>query len=229
VDLEQDTADEVGDEALLLARFAPVIVARNRREGALLADKERAGVIVMDDGHQNFSLAKDLSLVVVDAEVGFANGAIVPAGPLRESVTRGLKRADAVLLVGEGRPDLRGFKRDVLRARIAVQDLTSLTGRKVVAFAGIGRPDKFFQSLREAGAEIVHAHAFADHHAYTASEIARLVSRARAAEAEIITTEKDFVRLTPIERDGILTFPVQAVFEDQTAVMELLDRIDETT
>jgi tetraacyldisaccharide 4'-kinase len=227
VDLGQDTAGVVGDEALILARFAPVIVARNRREGALLADRERAEVIVMDDGHQNFSLVKDLSLVVVDAETGFANGAIVPAGPLRESVTGGLGRADAVLLVGDGRPDLRGFRKVVLRATIAVQNLTSLAGRKVVAFAGIGRPDKFFQSLREAGADIVHAHAFGDHHAYTASEIARLVSRARAAGADIITTEKDFVRLTPIERDGILTLPVQAVFEDKTTLLELLDTIDE--
>lgn len=222
VDLEQDTADEVGDEALILARSAPVIVARNRREGALLADEHHADIIVMDDGHQNFTLAKDLSLVVIDAEAGFANGAILPAGPLREPVSQGLERADAVVLVGMGCPDLRGFKKAQLRAKIAASISKSLTGRRVVAFAGIGRPDKFFQSLQDTGVEIVQTHAFGDHHVYTASEIARLSSRARGARADLITTEKDFVRLTPIEREGILTLPVQAEFEDKEALAELL-------
>jgi tetraacyldisaccharide 4'-kinase len=228
VDLEQDTADEVGDEALILARSAPVIVAPDRREGAALADREHADVIVMDDGHQNFALEKDLSLVVVDAETGFANGAVLPAGPLRESIGRGLARADAVILVGEGHPDLHGFSRPVMRGKIATQNLASLAGRKVVAFAGIGRPEKFFQSVREAGADVVSTQPFGDHHVYTASEIARLVSRARAADAELITTEKDFVRLTPIERDGILTLPVHAEFEDEAALSEILDRLAPT-
>lgn len=225
VDLEQDTADEVGDEALILARSAPVIVAADRREGAALADREQADVIIMDDGHQNFALEKDLSLVVVDAEAGFANGAVLPAGPLRESVASGLARADAVVLVGEGNPDLRDFSRTVLRGKIAAGNLAPLAGRKVVAFAGIGRPEKFFQSVRESGAEVVNTQDFGDHHVYTASEIARLVSRARALDAELITTEKDFVRLTPIERDGILTLPVHAEFEDQAGLREILDRL----
>lgn len=223
VDMEQDTAYEVGDEALILARSAPVIVAADRREGAALADNERADVIVMDDGHQNFALEKDLSLVVVDAETGFANGAVLPAGPLREPVARGLARADAVVLVGEGHPNLQGFTRPVLRAKIATGDLSSLAGKRVVAFAGIGRPEKFFQSVRESGAEVVNDQAFGDHHVYTASEIARLVSRARAAGAELITTEKDYVRLTPIERDGILTLPVHAEFDDKAGLREILD------
>ena len=225
VDLEQDTADEVGDEALILARSAPVIVAADRREGAALADREHADVIIMDDGHQNFLLEKDLSLVVVDAETGFGNGAVLPAGPLREPIARGLARADAVVLIGEGEPDLRGFAGTVLRGKIATGSLASLAGRKVVAFAGIGRPEKFFQSVRDSGAEIVNTQDFGDHHVYAASEIARLVSRARAANAELITTEKDFVRLTPIERDGILTLPVHVEFEDEAALRVILDRL----
>lgn len=224
VDPEQDAAADVGDEALILAHHAPVIVARDRREGAEMADRHKADVIVMDDGYQNFGLAKDLSLVVVDAETGFGNGRILPAGPLRESVVAGLTRADAVILVGDGDPNLRGFKRPVLRTRIVAQALPQLVGKRVVAFAGIGRPEKFFQSVRDSGAEIVHAQPFGDHHVYAASEIARLVSRARAAQAELITTEKDFVRLTPIEREGILTLPVQAEFHDIAALRDLLDR-----
>ncbi|HEX2594354.1 MAG TPA: tetraacyldisaccharide 4'-kinase [Rhizomicrobium sp.] len=225
VDLEQDTAEEVGDEALMLARSAGVIVARNRQEGAELADKRGAQVVLMDDGHQNFALAKDLSLVVVDAETGFGNGGIVPAGPLRESVAQGLARADAVVLVGDGSPDLQGFSKTVTRARLAPQDTASLRAKRVVAFAGIGRPEKFFQSVRGAGAEIVHTQAFGDHHTYSASEMARLLRRARTANAELITTEKDFVRLTPIEREGILTLPIRAEFEDPTLLSGLLDSV----
>jgi tetraacyldisaccharide 4'-kinase len=225
VDLEQDSAADVGDEALILARSAPVIVARNRSEGAQLADKHKADVIVMDDGHQNFSVVKDLSLVVVDAETGFANGHVIPAGPLREPVMQGIARADAIILVGDGQPHLQGFSRAVLRARIKARRMVDLAGKRVVAFAGIGRPEKFFQSVRDAGAQIEHVQSFADHHRYTASEIARLASRARAAKAELITTEKDFVRLTPIEREGILTLPVCAEFEDKAALVTLLDRV----
>jgi tetraacyldisaccharide 4'-kinase len=223
VDPEQDTARDVGDEALILAATTPVIVSRDRREGAALADKLRADVIVMDDGHQNFLLEKDLSLVVVDAEQGFANGYVVPAGPLREPVRQGLSRADAVILVGDGEPALDGFVGTVLRAHIATEDVPELAGRKVVAFAGIGRPDKFFQSLRKLGAEMAHANPFPDHHVYTASDIARLRAKARAADAALITTEKDFVRLTALEREGILVLPVEAVFDEAAQLRDLLD------
>jgi tetraacyldisaccharide 4'-kinase len=190
-----------------------------------LADRRRADVIVMDDGHQNFKLKKDLSLVVVDAETGFANERVLPAGPLRESVEQGLSRADAVILIGNGQPNLRGFKHVVLRARIAAQRVAGLAGKRVVAFAGIGRPEKFFQSVRDAGAVVAHAQHFADHHKYSASEIARLDRRARAENASLITTEKDFVRLTPIEREGILTLPIRAEFDDKGALADLLDRV----
>ncbi len=225
VDPEQDGAADVGDEPLILSHTAPVIVAHDRREGAALADKNRADVIVMDDGHQNFLLAKDLSLVVVDAETGFANGCVLPAGPLREPVSEGLARADAVVLVGDGSPQLPGFSRPVLRAHIAPREMPQLKGMRVVAFAGIGRPDKFFQSLRNMGAEIAHTSPYSDHHVYTASEVARLRARARSAGAELITTEKDFVRLTSIERDGILVLSVEAAFDDMAALGTLLDRV----
>jgi tetraacyldisaccharide 4'-kinase len=223
VDPAHDTARDVGDEPLLLARAAPVIVARNRRAGAEFADAHGAGIIVMDDGHQNFDLAKDLSIVVVDAETGFGNGGVLPAGLLREPVAQGLARADAVVLVGNGSPDLGGFAGPVLRVHLAPTDGHALAGQKVVAFAGIGRPDKFFDTLRGLGAELIGTHEYADHHAYSASEIARLKSKARGAQ--LVTTEKDYIRLTPAERDGISFLPVQAVFEGAPALAGLLDRI----
>ncbi len=220
-----DRATHVGDEALLLAAVAPVIVSADRAAGAKLAEEHGFDVIVMDDGHQNFTLAKDLSLVVVDAETGFGNGRVLPAGPLREPVAQGLARADAVIVSGEsGTPALPGFARPVLRTHL-VQDSQVITkGTRVVAFAGIGRPEKFFASLAAQGADIVDHRAYGDHHVYTQAEMARLKLRARSAEALLVTTEKDFVRLTPAERDGIVPLPVHTEFEDLAALGALLDR-----
>jgi len=132
----------MGDEALLLARTAPTIVARDRAAGARLAKEKGATVLVMDDGHQNFSLRKAMSLVVVDAGTGFGNGFQIPAGPLREPVSQGLCRADTVVLVGRGTPELGNYSGPVLRAHLAA-DGGALAGRQVFAFAGIGRPEKF--------------------------------------------------------------------------------------
>jgi tetraacyldisaccharide 4'-kinase len=217
-------ASEVGDEPLLLAHTAPVIVSRDRRAGAILAVEHGADVIVMDDGHQNFALAKDLSLVVVDGEAGFGNGYVIPAGPLREPIAQGLARADAVIVTGDGAPDLDNFSKPVLRTHLTHPE-PDITGRRIVAFAGIGRPDKFFQSLRAQGAILLDTKSYADHHTYTAGEIARLRSKARAHNAELVTTEKDFVRLTPLEREGIRALPVRATFDDSAALERLLDRL----
>ena len=224
VDPAANTAEDVGDEPLLLARAAPVIVSRNRAAGAELADANGFDAIVMDDGHQNFDLAKDLSLVVVDAQIGFGNRHILPAGPLRESVAQGLSRADAAVLVGDGAPSLADFHGPVLRAHLKTSDATDLKDKRVVAFAGIGRPQKFFDTLEMLGADVRDARRYADHHAYTAAEIARLHCRARDLEAQLVTTEKDFVRLAPVLREGIAALPVAAVFDEAAAFEQLLAR-----
>jgi tetraacyldisaccharide 4'-kinase len=218
-------AGDVGDEPLLLAAAGPVVVSRNRGEGAKLAIEHGADVIVMDDGHQNFTLAKDLSLVVVDAEQQFGNGFILPAGPLREFVNQGLARADAVVVVGDGGPTLAGYSGPILRAHLNLVDAPELAGRRVVGFAGIGRPEKFFRSLRTLGADIVATKRFADHHIYTSSEIARLKAKARAANALLVTTEKDYVRMTEVEREGIAALPVRAAIDSAKALELLLDRL----
>lgn len=222
VDPVNMTASEIGDEPLLLARAAPTIVARDRRAGAELADSHGFDVIVMDDGHQNFKIEKDLSLIVADAATGFGNGYVFPAGPLREPVAQGLARAQAVILTGEGEVPLGDYAGPVLRARLVPSQANDLRGKRVVAFAGIGRPEKFYATLRSLGAEIISARDYADHHAYSASEIARLHARARAQDAALITTEKDYMRLAPMHREGILMLPVEARFEDAHALALLL-------
>ncbi len=216
-----DNAERVGDEALLLAQVAPTVVSRDRAKGAAFAVERGADTIVMDDGHQNFSLAKDLSLVVVDGENGFGNGLMIPAGPLRESVRQGLKRADAVIVMGRGNPDLQGYDGPVLRAQLKPQSEV-LKGRRVFAFAGIGRPEKFVATLKASGALVMGTQFFADHHLFQAGEIAAL--KVRAAGAELITTAKDFVRLSDKDRSGIAVLKVRAQFDDPSSLASLLDR-----
>ena len=227
-------AAQMGDEALLLARAAPTIVARDRAAGARLAKEKGATVLVMDDGHQNFALRKSLSLVVVDAETGFGNGCRIPAGPLREPVSQGLARADAVILMGSERsedgradkrapgssPDLQGFGGPVLRARLTV-DGEAFAGKTVFAFAGIGRPEKFVASLEAAGAEVVGQCFFDDHHPYTEDEIVEL--KAIAGAAQLVTTEKDFVRLSVAQREGIRLLRAAARFDEPAGLDRLLD------
>ncbi|HYH22430.1 MAG TPA: tetraacyldisaccharide 4'-kinase [Azospirillum sp.] len=220
-------AARVGDEALLLAAHAPTWVARDRVAGARAAATAGAGVVVMDDGFQNPHLAKDLSLVVVDGAVGFGNGHILPAGPLREPVARGLSRADAVVLMGEDRTGVaaRVAPLPVLRARIEPAADAALRGQKVLAFAGIGRPEKFFATLDSLGAVLAERVAFADHHPYGAHEVAALLARAEALGAVPVTTAKDAVRLPAPARAKVRVLPVRAVWEDAGALGVLLDRL----
>jgi tetraacyldisaccharide 4'-kinase len=228
VDPARHTAAEVGDEPLLLAAAGPTWVARRRRQGAAAAVQAGAAALILDDGHQNPSLEKDLSIVVVDSETAFGNGRVVPAGPLREPVAEGLARADALVLVGgpddavtpaPGRPDL-----PVFRARLepAGETAASLKGRSVVAFAGIGRPAKFFASLRAIGGRVVATHAFPDHHLYGPDEIMRLVEQASAAEAVLVTTAKDYVRLPVEAKPMVEVLQVELRFADPDAVDRLL-------
>jgi tetraacyldisaccharide 4'-kinase len=214
----------MGDEALLLARAAPSIVSRDRALGGALAGDEQADVLVMDDGHQNFSLKKDMSLVVVDGGGGFGNGMVLPAGPLREPVAQGLKRADAVIIMGPGAPALGDYRGPVLRAWLEPQP-HNFAGRKVLAFAGIGRPQKFFDTLRAVGAFVEETESYADHYFYRADDLAGLRARARARGAQLVTTEKDLVRIEPSQRGDIAALAVQARFENPALLETLLGRL----
>jgi tetraacyldisaccharide 4'-kinase len=223
VDPSRHSANDVGDEALLLARVAPTWVGRDRVAAARAAVADGARVIVMDDGFQNPKLKKDLSLVVVDADYGIGNGRVIPAGPLRESVAAGLARAQGVVMIGEGAGGFLGEVRPpVLRARIVpAPGALALADRAVLAFAGIGRPEKFFATLRALGCRLVASVAFADHHPYGPDDIMRLVEAAVEAGATLVTTEKDAVRLPSEARRMVEVLPVELVFEDEAA----LDRV----
>jgi tetraacyldisaccharide 4'-kinase len=225
-------ARDVGDEALLLAEVAPTWVARDRPRAARMAVAGGAGLLVMDDGFQNPKLAKDLSLLVVDAAYGFGNGRVIPAGPLREPAARGLARADAVVLLGGAEAELAEVlppdgpdALPLLRARLVPEAPPEIVGQRVLAFAGIGRPEKFFASLAEIGAEVVEARPFADHHPYRREELAGLAIEAKRLKARLVTTEKDAVRLPPHYHHRVAVLAVRLRWQDEAAVEALLDRL----
>ncbi|HEX4112472.1 MAG TPA: tetraacyldisaccharide 4'-kinase [Stellaceae bacterium] len=219
-------AAAVGDEPLLLARAAPVWVGRDRAAAARAACAAGADCLVMDDGFQNPGLAKDLSLLVIDGSYGLGNGRVMPAGPLREPAPQGLARADAIVLIGDDRAGIAArVVKPMLRAALAPTNGAAFAGRAVVAFAGIGRPAKFFASLRAAEARLVAQHVFPDHHSYRESELRRLASEAAANDAALVTTEKDHVRLGEEWRERIATLAVRIVWEDESRVTALLDTV----
>lgn len=219
-------AHEVGDEPLLLARTAPTWIARNRAAGAQAAIEGGAEIIVMDDGFQNPSLAKDFSFIVIDGATGFGNGRTIPAGPLREPVRTGLARANAVVIVGNDKTGIAGRLPSglpCLHARLVpTQEAELLTGKRVVAMAGIGQPAKFFATLQDMGCTLAAHHAFADHHRYSSDEIMQLCAEAAAHDATLVTTEKDWVRLPTATRAMVQTVPVVLEWQDEPQVRALL-------
>jgi len=236
VDTDAHRAAEVGDEPLLLAQAFPTVVARDRPAGAKLATASDASVLVLDDGFQNPSLAKDCSLLVIDGGTGVGNGHVFPAGPLRAPFDAQLAQAQGVVLVGKGGAsasiarDAEARKLPVFRAKLVPDSAASeLAGNKVLAFAGIGHPEKFFSTLTALGAEVVEQRAFPDHHRFSASEADALLAAAQARGLLLVTTEKDLVRLKGEPSLAELTaqartLPVRLQFENMDGVRDLLNR-----
>ena len=230
VDPAAHSVHDVGDEPLLLAQDGSAWIARDRVAGARAAVAAGAQAIVMDDGFQNPSLRKDLSILVIDAARPYGNLHVFPAGPLREPVAAGLARADAVVLMLPSldyAPDMRslrleGFEGPVLTAHLA--PLGFPPPGPLVAFAGIGRPEKFFDTLRTAGADIVNEAHFPDHHFYSGADLRDLVRLAERHRAALITTEKDHVRLPENMRRQVSAFPVTARFADPVSLEALVTR-----
>jgi tetraacyldisaccharide 4'-kinase len=226
VDPAIHNADAVGDEALLAAAQAPTWVARDRAAGVRAA-AAGAGAVLLDDGFQNPSVVKDLSLLVVDAAYGFGNGRLLPAGPLRERIEAGLARADAIVLLdGDPIPNaLAGATCPILRATLAPVKGERFAGKRVVAFAGIGRPEKLFATLRRLGADLVAERAFPDHHRFSDGEIAALHAAAERERALLVTTAKDAARLRPDVRTGIAILEIRIDWRDEPALNALLARV----
>jgi len=228
VDPAVHTARDVGDEALLLARAAPAYIDPGRVSGAQMAADQGADLIVMDDGHQNPTLEKTLSIVVVDAVTGWGANKVFPAGPLREPVAAGLARADAVIVMTPG-PD---FTPDYAKLQLDMLEIPVLTAwldpgevapvGPLLAFAGIGRPQKFFDALNSAGGVLADAISFPDHHAFSRADIDRLRDLADDHGAQLITTEKDWVRLPGEVQASVTAWPVRAVFAEPDRMAELV-------
>jgi tetraacyldisaccharide 4'-kinase len=228
VDPARHDAGDVGDEPLLLARVAPAWISRERPAGALAAVEAGAQVLVLDDGHQNPSLRKQLSFVVIDGEAGWGANKVFPAGPLREPVTTGLARADAVIVMtrnADALPDYEGLGLSELEIPVLHAWLAPTKAPPrgaLVAFAGIGRPQKFFDALQAAGADLTETGQFADHHPYSKGDIKRLQRLAKAHHAALITTEKDWVRLPVAMQAEVTAWPVRAEFANPAALDGLL-------
>ena len=222
VEPETDNFRRVGDEALLLAQVAPTWVARDRAAGVRAAEAAGAGIAVLDDAHQARSIRKTVSILVVDSEYGMGNGRVMPAGPLRERTESGYRRATAIALIGTG-PFKPEASLPVLHARIKpVFAGLSFSAAKVFAFAGIGRPEKFFATMRRLGATLVKAESFPDHHPYRALTVQRMIRDASFLGAMLVTTEKDYVRLPPRLRSTITMQKIRMEFEDEDALDQAL-------
>ncbi len=203
VDSTLHIAADVGDEPLMMAALVSVVVSRDRVAGAALARAQGASVVLLDDGFQNPALTKDASLIVIDAARGVGNGCVFPAGPLRAPLHPQIGHTDALIVIGEGNA-ADGIadavaKRDapVFRAHLMPDEtsIAALRGQRVLAFAGIGDPVRFFATLRASGVNVISEKAFADHHAFSPGEIEVLLSDAATKSLTLVTTEKDMVRI----------------------------------
>ncbi|MDA1089440.1 MAG: tetraacyldisaccharide 4'-kinase [Proteobacteria bacterium] len=228
VDPDVHNAAEVGDESLLLAAVAPTWISRDRAAGVHAA-AGGADLIIMDDGFQNPTVEKDLSLLVVDGRYGFGNGRVIPAGPLRETIALAIERADALIVIGPDKahvmshPALWKTRLPVLKASVKPgPEAKELTAATVVAFAGIGNPEKFFKTLQDVGCKVKATHAYADHHPYTEKEIERLKEEAETGGAKLVTTEKDAMRLSDEALAGILVLPISLEWADEKSLDDLL-------
>jgi len=229
VDPVRHAASDVGDEPLMLAGQLPVVVSRKRADGVPLARAQGATVILMDDGFQSPAVVKDASLIVIDSERGLGNGQVFPAGPLRAPLPPQLARTDALIVVGNGSAaaqiaaEIAAQGKPVLSAHLKPDEaqVAQLRGKRVLAFAGIGDPTRFFNTLRLSGIDVAGQRAFADHHPYSQAEIESLIAEARRDGLTLVTTEKDLARLRDWSQQ-IVPFPVTLEFDDAAALRKFV-------
>lgn len=213
VDLKKHSAADTGDEARLLAMVAPTIIAHERDKGAKMAEEMGAEIIIMDDGFQNPRLYKDESWLVFDGNVGVGNGYIIPAGPMRETLENGEKRANYILIMGEDKTGLASkCKLPVYFGRIEAEPF-ELSNKKVLAFAGIGHPEKFYMTLQNLGYEVVKNYDFPDHYAYKKGDVEAMYQEAKKEGLSLVTTEKDYVKLSSDDKKKVSVLKIRAMWE----------------
>jgi tetraacyldisaccharide 4'-kinase len=239
VDPIRHQASDVGDEPLMMSFDVPVAVARNRIDGVALAKSQRASVILMDDGFQNPSIAKTASLIVIDSQRGLGNGRVLPAGPLRAPLKPQLARTDALVVVGHGAAAVEVAAAVTAKGGLVFaahlkpdeKSVAALRGKRLLAFAGIGDPFRFFRTLRASGLDVARERPFADHHLFSEADLDALLADARRDQLTLVTTEKDFARLRggaepPAFDSAIAAFAVTLEFADAARVRKfLVDRL----
>lgn len=222
VNNRKHSANDVGDEALLLSQQAPVVINSDRFEGAKLAAAEGADIAIMDDGFQNPTLHKDISFLVFDGYYGVGNGKIIPAGPLRETLSDGLKRADALIILGKDKHNLA----DKTDLPVFFGHLESsqapLSNTDVLAFAGIGHPEKFYHTLKNQGFNVVETINFPDHHFYSKQDLEKIINKAQKLNAEIYTTSKDFVKIPNLYQKDINVLEISVVWDKPEKLLKFI-------
>jgi len=238
VDLSHHKAWNVGDESLLLAQHAPTWVAKKKSEGVQKAIENGAQLIILDDGHQTNSLYKDVSLVVVDLLQGFGNECVMPAGPLRENLSEGIRRADGFIGIGKGEIPLKLLTKPSLprphtrprndkpyqpffKAQIISQPLT-LPSNRVIAFCGLGFPQKFYTSLENTGVELIATETFPDHYQYKNEDLLKLQKLAQKHNSVLVTTQKDLVKIPPLWQDQVHVLDINIQFENPKEICDFI-------
>lgn len=224
---DHNKAEQVGDEPLLLLETAPTFVAKDRLFGARqIESMKKFQAILLDDGMQNNSLRCDFMILVVDGKVGFGNEFLIPAGPMRETLCTGLKKADLVVLIGEVDAELekKFVGKKILRAKILPKNLAEFYGKKLIAFCGLAFPHKFFSFLENQGLEVVGTHGFSDHHNYKIPELENLYQIAKEKNANLITTKKDWVKFPKLFQEKIAYLDIELEFENKKFLVEELKK-----
>ncbi len=231
VDNTKHSVNSVGDEPLMLAKIAPTYIAAKRSLSIKLAQQANPDFIIMDDGMQNPSVIKDLTILVLDGKYGLGNGFMIPAGPLREPFSCALKKADAVIFVGSDEhnilktKEIRNYKKPILMAKLEPYGTLPNKTKPYIAFAGIGNPNKFFATLQESGYDVKEAIPFPDHYNYSDKDINWLIHKAEQEGIGLITTEKDATRIPSFAQKKIKVLPVRIVWEDPSHIKDLFKRI----
>ena len=221
----------VGDEPLLLSKVAPTWVGANRNNSIKLAHNKEADCIIMDDGFQNPTIQKDYSIIVINASQEFGNKRVIPSGPLRESIKRGMSRTNLIIIIGETTKTLQKIipkHIPIICANFKINNKNKIfKGKKITAFAGIAYPEKFFNSLRDQGAKIVKEITYPDHHIFDENDLLRLAEIANKTQSILVSTQKDFVRIPKSYRSLVNTLEGEIVFENEDLIKEILSNVIE--